>query len=219
MKEDYTHIAIVLDRSGSMSTMWSDVEGGFNSLVEDQKKEKGKATLTLAAFDNVYEVIYDFEDLENVDGVKVHPRNMTALLDAMGTTLNSTKETIDKLDEKPEKVLFVFMTDGLENSSREFSKERVFEMIEELKGEEIDYDFTFIGANQDAISAGGGYGIRKDASMTYAASGAGATYALDSLSKGITRFRSAKKVGGVKTKMSYVDEDYAAQDSLLDTDK
>ena len=221
MKKNYTHLTVCLDRSGSMASMAKDVIGGFNTLVADQIKVEGEATMTVAKFDTQYEIISDFMRVSDVillDSSNFQPRGSTALLDAMGKTMNDVRERINQMpeDEKPSKALFVFMTDGEENASREYNRDRVFEMISDLKNESendesaIQWDFVFIGANQDAIQAGGSYGIRRDASLTYTANGDGATRAFCSLSDSITSYRGASK--GVT--LSFSDEDRKEQEEI-----
>lgn len=221
MKKNYTHISVVLDRSGSMASMVKDVIGGFNTLVEDQVKIEGEATMTVAKFDTEYEIISDFtpiSDVPQLNSSNFQPRGSTALLDAMGKTMNDVRERINQMpeDEKPSKALFVFMTDGEENASKEYNRDRVFEMIADLKTESEDensikWDFVFIGANQDAIQAGGSYGIRADASLTYAASGDGATRAFASLSRSMSNYRVSEEKG---VSMSFCAEDRKDQEEL-----
>lgn len=223
IKEMYTHISVCLDRSGSMSSMSSEVVSGFNKFVEDQKMEDGKATLSLVQFDDIYEVVHDFIDIKDMKGLKLSPRGSTALLDAMGQTLEETRAKVlgNKEDDRPSKVIFVFITDGEENASSKYNRKQIFEMIKDLKspdrGDQINWEFVFIGANQDAIAEGGGYGISARSSMTMAASGAGATAAFSSLSKGISTYR---KCCSKTASYAFDDSDYDAQEKLLGkTDK
>jgi len=133
-------------------------------------------------------------DLPNVGPLELNPRGMTALLDGMGMTLESVRSNIEGMpdDEKPAKCLFVFITDGGENSSKEYHKESVFNMIQDCQNDEnINYEFIFLGANQDAIAEGGNFGIRGNASMTYAATNEGAINAYRSLSKSVTGYRTS----------------------------
>ena len=217
MKENYTHIAIILDRSGSMSSMSNDVIGGFDNFIATQKENEGEATLSLCQFDNQYDVVHDFININEVPSLIFQPRGGTALLDAMGRTIEEVRATILAMsdDEMPSKVIFVTITDGYENQSREFTRDRVFEMISELQSDEredkVNWEFVFIGANQDAISAGNGFGIRADASLSYAASGAGASAAFDSLSSGVTMFRSMASTDACYT---FSDDDRIAQEDL-----
>ena len=220
MKEKYTHVAVVLDRSGSMSSMAKEVIGGVNNLLDEQKKVDGTASLTLVQFDDIYEVVHDFVNIKDIPAFdNFTPRGWTALLDAMGKTMNSVREKIEAMADadKPSKALFVFITDGQENRSTEYNRARVFEMIEDLKTVkegQTAYDFVFIGANQDAIAEGGGYGIRANSSLTFDASGAGATQAFRSLSKGMTSYRSA----AAATCYSFSEDDRKEQEELKTKD-
>lgn len=217
MKESYTHLVIILDRSGSMQSMRDDVTGGFNTLIQAQKAFEGEATLTLAQFDNHYEIVHDFVNINEVPNLAFQPRGGTALLDAMGKTINEVRDRILSMSETemPSKVIFVTITDGQENASKEHTKSQVFEMIEELKSEgredHVNWEFVFIGANQDAISEGSSFGIRAGASLSYMASGDGATAAFDSLSQGITSYRGMKSASAC---YSFSEEDRKKQENL-----
>ena len=195
-KKNYTHIGIVLDRSGSMASMKKDVIGGFNTFIEEQNKVEGEATITFAQFDTQYDLLQDFTKLSNVPVLTDHvfqPRGSTALLDAMGKSLTDVRSKVKTMDEeeRPEKVIFVFITDGEENASHEYNKDRVFKMIEDLRDEEeINWEFVFIGANQDAIQAGNGLGVRQGRSINYDASGAGTQVMFASLTSGMNNYRS-----------------------------
>ena len=218
MDTDYTHISVILDRSGSMQSMATDVVGGFDEFIKDQKKEEGKATISLVQFDDMYEVVHDFIDIKDMEGLKLSPRGSTALLDAMGQTLEETRVKVLEMDSDdcPSKVIFVFITDGEENASTKYKRKEIFTMIKDLKspdrGDQINWEFVFIGANQDAIREGGGYGIRSKASMTFDASGAGATAAFSSLSKGISTYRSCSFEDAA---YEFDDSDYETQEKLL----
>ena len=218
-KKNYTHIGVVIDRSGSMSSMKNDVIGGFNNFVSEQKKIEGEATMTLAQFDTEYDLLQDFKALGEVPDLTsavFQPRGSTALLDAMGKTLTDVREKIKKMDEedKPEKVIFVFITDGEENASGEYGRDRVFKMIEDLRNEEdINWEFVFIGANQDAIQAGGHLGVRASASLTIDASGSGATMAFQSLSNGMTSYR---RCATKSASYAFSDQDRDVQKDLMD---
>lgn len=224
MKKDYTHIAVVLDRSGSMSSMTKDVNGGFDTFIEDQKKAQGEATLSLVKFDNIYEVVHDFINIKDAKGLDLSPRGSTALLDAMGQTLDDVRTKVLAMPEaeQPEKVIFVFITDGGENASSKYTRKQIFEMIKDLKtpsaDKTINWDFVFIGANQDAISEGAGYGISARKSMTWDASGAGATEAFNSLSRGVTSYRMCCMSQDSKG-YEFDDADYKAQEDLLKSKK
>jgi hypothetical protein len=134
MKPGYTHIAVVLDRSGSMQDVKTDTIGGFNSFLEDQKNLPGDATLTLIGFDDHYETWRDFvalKDVQALDDATFVPRGMTALLDAIGRTITETGAHLEQLPEndRPEKVVMAIMTDGLENHSLKFNAHQIGELI------------------------------------------------------------------------------------------
>ena len=206
MKEGYTHISVVLDRSGSMSSCKKDVIGGFNQLLEDQKKIKSDATLTLVQFDNEYEVLADTVNLNTVSALTNEtytPRGGTALLDAIGKTIVDTDATILGMDEKdrPENVIFVIITDGEENGSRNTSRDQAMQMINSHRTEK-QWEFVFIGANQDAIQGGASIGVRASSAMTYASTGIGTRAMYTTLSDSLSTYRS-QKFTGVQDKMDY----------------
>ena len=191
-KKDYTHIIVILDRSGSMSTIRTDMQGGFNEFVSDQRDVEGEATLTLAQFDDRYEVVHDNIAIADVPELALHPRGSTALLDAIGRTLTTERDRIKDMDDnnQPEKVVCVVITDGYENASHEYDKKRISDMVKNLEEEEDpQWDFVFLGANMDAIAEGGSIGARAGASYTYAADAVGTQCAFRSLSKSMTRHR------------------------------
>jgi len=201
MKKDLVELVFVVDRSGSMSSIASDMEGAIKSVIKDQKKLDKEILVTFVRFDTEYEKVFSHTPIKDVPEINIKARGMTALLDAMGKTINSfEREFSEKEDkERPEKVLFMVITDGCENSSREFSREKVFGMIETVKRDH-KWDFTFIGANQDAIAEGGNLGINRGSSINYVASSAGvramsmnlSSYATDYLSNGSASFKDKK---------------------------
>jgi hypothetical protein len=171
MKQNYTHISIVLDRSGSMDSCQDITREGFNTFITKQKKETGEATVTLVQFDDQYEVNYEFKDLKRVDHLTkktYQPRGMTALLDAIGKAINNTGKRLATMaeEDRPSKVLFVIQTDGFENASEEFTREKVFGMIKHQR-EKYQWNFVFLGANQDAIATAISFGIGAKSSMSY----------------------------------------------------
>ena len=132
MRTDLTDITLVVDRSGSMEQIREDAEGGVNSFISQQAKEPGEALLTLVQFDTEYEFLHTGVPIQNVPRYELVPRGMTALLDAVGRAINETGERLAKMPQpdRPGLVIFVVMTDGQENSSKEFNKSQVKEMIE-----------------------------------------------------------------------------------------
>ena len=146
---NYTHLALVVDRSGSMADIADDAQGGINTLIKEQFAEDGKLTVTLSDFDD------HFSDVVRMSGkpfeYKLSPRGSTALLDAVGKEIARTGAELDALPDalRPEKVLFVVVTDGQENASSEFNLKSIRETIE-AKRKDHDWTFQFIGAEETA---------------------------------------------------------------------
>lgn len=171
MKMGLTELVFILDRSGSMNGLERDTIGGFNSMLEKQKRELGEAVVTTVLFDDKYELIHDHIEIEGIPLItkeQYYVRGMTALLDAVGQTIVK----IDRIQKsktertRAEKVIFVIVTDGMENSSTEFTREQIKEMIEEKQKSGI-WEFIFLGANMDAVKEAGSFGVRKDRAVTY----------------------------------------------------
>lgn len=160
MKQDLTDITLVVDRSGSMHEIQSDAEGGINAFIADQAKEPGEVLLTLVQFDTEYEFVHRGVPASEVPRYRLVPRGSTALLDAVGRAIHDTGDRLSKMPEpeRPSLVIFVVMTDGLENSSKEFKKSHIKVMIERQQ-KEYDWQFTFLGANQDAFAEAADLGI------------------------------------------------------------
>ena len=163
MRENLTEMVFVLDRSGSMSGLAADTIGGFNELIEKQKKIEGCAYVTTVLFDHEYEVLYDHVALEEVAPLtdkEYFARGSTALLDAVGRTIDSVGARLAAApeEERPAHVVFVITTDGMENSSREYTAQRVRGMIEHQQ-QKYSWQFVFLGANMDAVSEARKLGI------------------------------------------------------------
>jgi hypothetical protein len=210
MKDNYTHVSIVLDRSGSMSSCEDVTREGFNTFVTKQQKEKGEATVSLVQFDDQYEVNYEFKNLQDVPlltKTTYTPRGMTALLDAIGKTINSTGKRLAQMEEKdrPSKVLFVIQTDGFENNSNEFTREKIFEMIKHQR-EKYQWGFVFLGANQDAIATATSYGISANSAMSYNPINSKAVFS-GCLHNFTTAYRSASTSNSANMTTSFSDED------------
>lgn len=207
MRQNHTDITVVLDKSGSMASIAADTIGGFNTFLKDQKEAAGTAEISLYQFDDIFEANYvgkNIQETEDLTSKTFVPRGSTALLDAIGRSIVETGERLSK--NPAEKVVFVIITDGGENASREYTRDKIFEIITEQKNI-WKWEFVFLGANQDAISVGSSFGINAGNSMTYAANSVGTTMAFCSVSKNLSSMRS-----GVKTDMSYETSDYKAQE-------
>jgi len=172
MNQNLTELVFVLDRSGSMASLTTDTIGGYNAMIEKQKKEASDAIVTTVLFDDKYEKLYDGIDIQKVEPMtdkEYYARGMTALLDAVGKTIASMDEKYSKLPDSliPEKTLFVITTDGMENASREYKIDGIKSLIEAHK--EKGWEFIFLGANIDAVAVGGSMGISADRSVSYRA--------------------------------------------------
>lgn len=198
MKKGLTELVFILDRSGSMSGLESDTIGGYNTLLQKQKKEPGEAVITTVLFDDKYELLHDRINLRGIEPItdkEYFVRGSTALLDAVGKTINKIgnvqKNTIE--DERAEHVMFVITTDGMENASREFSYEKVRQMIEHQKNK-YDWEFIFLGANIDAIAAAERFGISKDRAANYNADSEGTLLNYEVISQTVSCMRESHTI-------------------------
>lgn len=171
MRKNLTELIFILDRSGSMSGLEKDTIGGFNSMLKKQKDEEGEAVVTTVLFDNKYELLHDRINIKGISPLsdkEYFVRGTTALLDAIGKTIrkieNAQKHILE--EERASKVLFVITTDGMENSSTRYNYEKIKRMIEDKK-KEFGWEFIFLGANIDAVSAAESIGISKDRATNY----------------------------------------------------
>lgn len=195
MKKDLTELVFILDRSGSMSGLETDTIGGYNSMLQKQKDEKGSAHITTVLFDNRIEMLHDRMPINAVEPLtqkEYYVRGSTALLDAVGSTIDRLNKIIAATpdDEKPEKVIFVITTDGFENSSREYTYPNVKKMIESQQ-KELNWEFIFLGANMDAVSEAKKLGISADRSATFVNDSVGIAKNYEAVSQAVSSMRSA----------------------------
>lgn len=214
MKKNYTHIAIILDRTGSMESIRDDTIGGFNAFLNQQKAEPDTATLTLVQFDtqDPYEVLHKFKPIEDVPELTREtfvPRAATPLLDAMGRGINDLENSLAEMkeSEKPSRVIIVIITDGQENSSLEFRKDQIEKMIKE-KQEKASWQFVFLSADLAAIGDALATGIHATSTMSYDKTSRGTKEAWISASMRIAAYRS-----GRSKDVSFTEEDRARQHS------
>lgn len=192
--KDETYIAVVLDRSGSMESVKAETISGFNHFLKEQQQQGDNARLTLVQFDS-QSTDFLTENLPVTDAKPLNadtyqPRGMTPLLDALGATINSTGKTLNAIPEpnRPDKVVFVIITDGEENASHQFSKAQVKEMIEH-QSHVYKWQFVYLGANQDAFAEAGGLGINAAAAADFMAGNVQAAFAATSVN--IANYRQA----------------------------
>jgi von willebrand factor type A domain-containing protein len=185
-------LVFILDRSGSMGGLESDTIGGYNSMLSKQKKEKtGKVSVTTVLFDDQYELLYNQIPIEKVSPMteeEYYVRGSTALLDAIGKTVMQVKSNQDKKEIK-DKVLFVIITDGMENASREYRTEQVKKLIEERK-EKDNWEFLFLGANIDAIGAAQNIGIDSSRAVRFKSDKKGTVKNYEVLNEAIKEVRN-----------------------------
>jgi Mg-chelatase subunit ChlD len=192
----------VVDRSGSMEARREDAVGGFNAFLEAQRRLPGRARLTLVLFNHEYGPVAGPAPLESfptLDSYRYIPAGTTALLDAIGRSIEELGARLDKTPpaERPDKVVFAILTDGLENASSDYTREKVLGLIRS-RGEESGWEFAYLGANQDAIQEGGSLGIAADRSAGYDASAGGVRGAFGTLNEMVSesRTRPTKRRGG-----------------------
>ena len=171
MKKGLTEMVFILDRSGSMGGLEKDTIGGFNSLIEKQKKEEGEALVSTVLFDNYQEVLHDRIPLDEIGRMteeEYYVRGCTALLDAIGGAINhiGNIHKYAREEDVPEKTIFVITTDGLENASSRYSYRDVKKMIKRQE-EKYGWEFLFLGANIDVAKESGRLGIRADRAVRY----------------------------------------------------
>lgn len=219
MKKGLTEIVFILDRSGSMSGLENDTIGGFNSMISKQKDEEGEALISTVLFDNETEVIHDRLPLDKIaplTGKEYYIRGSTALLDAIGEAIHhiSSIHKYAREEDVPEKTLFIITTDGMENSSRKYSYDKVKKMVEKKK-EKNHWEFIFLGANIDAVSVANKFGVDRSRAVTYECDGAGTALNYKMMSKMVSCARASKSAEAMgaafdsEEMLSEIRDDYA----------
>jgi hypothetical protein len=194
MRNDLTAILMILDRSGSMAPLSDDTVGGFNHFIQEQRWQPGDAVVTLVLFNHDYEIVYNakpIQDVEPLTAKRYNPGGNTALLDAIGRGVYDLGRKLGDMDEndRPGKVVVVIMTDGQENASKEYRRDKIRAVVQE-QTERYSWSFLFLGANIDAFAEAGGMGIDKARSMNFQASAAGVRRTMSLISASITDMRS-----------------------------
>ena len=210
MKRNLTEIVFILDRSGSMAGLEGDTIGGFNAMIEKQKKEPGEAFVSTVLFDNVSEVIHDRVDIQKIESMTrkdYYVRGCTALLDAIGGAIHhiGNIHKYAREEDRPEKTLFVITTDGMENASRQYTYGRLKTLIERQK-EKYGWEFIFLGANIDAAKEAARFGIDADRSANYHADTIGTAVIYEAMSEAVCNVRANRPMS--KEWKRNVDDDF-----------
>ena len=210
MKKNLTELVFIMDRSGSMAGLEGDTIGGFNSMIEKQKKEPGEAFVSTVLFDNRSEVIHDRVDIQKIAPMTdrdYYVRGCTALLDAVGGAIHhiGNVHKYAREEDRPEKTLFIITTDGMENASRDYTYPRLKAMIERQK-EKYDWEFIFLGANIDAAREAARFGIAEDRAANYHADRKGTAVIFDAISEAVCAVRSNRPMS--QEWKHRVDEDF-----------
>ena len=211
MKKNLTEIVFILDRSGSMAGLEDDTIGGFNAMIEKQKRESGEAYVSTVLFDNESVVVHDRMDIQKIEPMtrrEYYVRGCTALLDAVGKAIHhiGNVHKYARPEDRPEKTLFVITTDGMENASRQYSYDRVKMMIER-NTDKYGWEFLFLGANIDAAKEAARFGIRADRAANYHADSEGTGVIYETVSEAICHVRKCATPLAADWKQR-VDEDY-----------
>lgn len=196
MRKGLTEVIFILDRSGSMSGLEADTIGGFNSMIAKQKKEEGEAYISTVLFDDQTEVLYDrvpVSKVEPMNDKQYYVRGCTALLDALGGAIHhiGNVHKYAREEDRPEKTLFIITTDGMENSSHQYSYEKVKKMVERQK-KKYGWEFLFLGANIDAIEVAGRFGIAANRAINYECDSKGTQLNYEVLSRTVSEFRACE---------------------------
>lgn len=197
MRENLTELIFILDRSGSMRGLETDTIGGFNSLIEKQKKEEGEAIVSTVLFNDSSDVIHDRVSISKVEKMtdkEYYVRGCTALLDAIGGAIHhiGNVHKYAREEDRPSKTIFIITTDGLENASRIYTLEKVKQIVERQK-EKYNWEFLFLGANMDAIEIAGRMGISKERAANFHCDSEGISLNYDVLEKAVSRIRKCKE--------------------------
>lgn len=207
MKNNLTEVVFILDRSGSMSGLEGDTIGGFNSMLKKQREEEGDANVTTVLFDDEIQMLHkrvDIKEIKNITSKDYYVRGCTALLDAIGNSINFMIN-VQKKEERAKNVLFIITTDGYENASKEYSYEKIKKMITYEK-ERYNWQFLFMGANIDAISTARNFGISEEFASNYVSDEVGTQITYEVMNSAISTCRAMGVVDG--SWKSRVEEDY-----------
>lgn len=210
MRKNLTEVVFILDRSGSMQGLEADTIGGFNSMIEKQKRADGEALISTVLFNNSCEVLHDRVDVRSIVPLTEKDysvRGCTALLDAIGGAIHhiGNVHKYARKEDVPEHTLFVITTDGMENASRRYSSEEIRKMIERQK-KKYGWEFLFLGANIDAVKTACEFGISQDRAVNFHNDGRGTRLNFEVLNETICRVRRSRPI--TRDWKQLIDEDY-----------
>lgn len=221
MKTNIAELVFILDKSGSMSGLEGDTIGGYNAMLKKQQQEQGEAVVTTVLFDDNYELLHDRINIKGIKEItekEYFVGGCTALLDAIGKTIhkigNAQKHTGE--DMRADKVMFVIITDGMENASREYSYDKIKKMIDRQK-EKFGWEFIFLGANIDAVSTAARFGISADRAANYNADSAGTKLNYEVVSCAVSEYRTSSQIK--ECWKEKIEEDFVRRNKKLKTEE
>ena len=199
MKKDLTEVVFILDKSGSMSGLEKDVVGGFNSMLEKQKKLDGECLVSTVLFDNESRVVYDREDIREIRKMELEdyePSGCTALIDALGDSIRYIRKVhkVIREEDRPEHTLFIITTDGQENASHRYSSNEVKKMVEQQQ--ENGWEFIYLASNIDAVESSKAFGFRRKNVVDYMPDSAGNGMVFETACCAMEEMRSNGTVSG-----------------------
>lgn len=213
MKKNLTEMVFILDRSGSMAGMEADTIGGFNAMIEKQKKEAGEALVSTVLFSGESQVIHDRTDIRRIEPLtekQYHVFGCTALIDALGQAIHhiGNVHKYAREEDRPEHTIFIITTDGMENASTRYTSEEVKRMVERQKAK-YGWEFLFLGANIDAVETAGRYGIGSDRAVRFHNDARGIRLNYETVSRTVGQMRACATVDS-KWKEE-IEEDYRSR--------
>ena len=213
MKKGLTEMVFILDRSGSMSGLEADTIGGFNSMIERQKKEEGEALVSTVLFSDGSEVIHDRLDLRKIEPMtdkQYYVHGCTALIDAIGDAIHhiGNVHKYARTEDRPEHTIFIITTDGMENASRRYTSDRVKAMVQRQK-DKYGWEFLFLGANIDAVETAACFGISEDRAVDFISDSAGQQLNYTEVSEAVRTVRACKPL--TRDWKRNIEQDYASR--------
>ncbi len=214
MKKNLTEMVFILDKSGSMAGMEADTIGGFNAMIERQRKEEGEALVSTVLFSESTRVLYDRTDIRRIEPMTEKQYAVgggTALIDALGGAIHhiGNVHKYAREEDRPEHTIFIITTDGMENASRLYTSDEVKKMVRRQK-EKYGWEFLFLGANIDAVETAGRYGIGADRAVRYHNDGRGVEINFASVSRAVGRMRACQPI--TEDWKADIEADYASRE-------